>query len=328
MSQNNEICIVVLIGLPGSGKSTFCQLYKKHLETEPVNVVHVSYDDIIPLEKQAEMATGQEEDGGKWKKERENIVTAVEKFIHHLKAEDDQTNLDCQLKKQFKDVVKGKRTLVLIDDNNYLRSMRYYYHQVARKCQVGFCQLFFQAGVSDCKQLNSKRQEHLRVPDKVIETMAAKLEQPNPFKNSWESFSFTIPLTVGDKVEWNYEMVDSVVNLGFDNPVKPLPDNSLEKEASRVACDASLVHQADKLLRSFVNKKMKEERDKKASKDVMKEASVKLYAAKTELLEDLRTGFTKLDKDLVKNMNSKEESSERKFEQEIDQLFLQKLKLS
>jgi len=92
MSQSKEVCIVVMIGLPGSGKSTFCQHYRQHLETESVNVIHVSYDEIIPLEKQAEMASRQD---GKWKEERENIVTAVDQLIHQVK--DDQTVLDSKL---------------------------------------------------------------------------------------------------------------------------------------------------------------------------------------------------------------------------------------
>jgi len=215
----------------------------------------------------------------------------------------------------------------MIDDNNYLNSMRKDYHQLARKHQVGFCQLYFQAGVTQCKKLNSERPEHMRVPDEVIEAMAIKLEQPNPFKNSWESFSFTMPVIIGENVEWNYEMVDRVVNLSFENPVKPLPDNSLEKEASRVACDASLVHQADKLIRTLVNQKMKTERDNNASKAEMREVSTKLYAAKTELLEDLRTGFTKLDKNLVKSFSDKNEGCEVKLKEEIDELFMKKLSL-
>ena len=50
---------------------------------------------------------------------------------------------------------------------------------------------------------------------------------------------------------------------------------------------------------------MKTERDNNASKTEMKAVSTRLYAVKSELLEDLRTGFTKLDKELVKSFSDK-----------------------
>ena len=80
--------------------------------------------------------------------------------------------------------------VVLIDDNCYYSSMRYEYHQMARKFKTGFCQLTLQIEVNEALQRNEKRED--RVPCDVIKNMAAKFEAPNPLTNSWERFSFAL----------------------------------------------------------------------------------------------------------------------------------------
>ena len=85
MSNSADFCLVVLIGLPGSGKSFFCQKYCDFAEKNGFNCVHVCYDNLIPLSRQDQLTQEQ----GKWKLEREKIVKAVESFI---KNEDDNEN--------------------------------------------------------------------------------------------------------------------------------------------------------------------------------------------------------------------------------------------
>ena len=65
--------IVVLLGLPGSGKSTLCRQLREKAVERGETVLSVDYDELIPLAKQAKMV---EEDGA-WKKEREAIGGAV-----------------------------------------------------------------------------------------------------------------------------------------------------------------------------------------------------------------------------------------------------------
>ena len=123
--------------------------------------------------------------------------------------------------------------------------------------------------------------------------------------------------------------MDSIVEAATNNPVTPVETVSEEdREKDRVACSASLVHQADKYLRGLVNKKMGELRSHGLSKEDMKEASHNIYSVKGEVLEDLKTGLTKLERELVESVQRREEGSGDRLAEEIEQLFNLKLKVS
>ena len=78
-------------------------------------------------------------------------------------------------------------------------------------------------------------------------------------------------------------------------------------------------------MRKLVNKKMTAERKSDCEKKDMKVLSTKLYDVKTELLEDLRTGFSDIDNEVVKSFQSKQSGS--KLEDEISRLFELKMDL-
>ncbi len=69
--------------------------------------------------------------------------------------------------------------------------------QVARRRGCGFCQLHLSVDATTAAQLNQRREAACRVDEAVIRTMAAKLEPPDPLANTWERFSFTIPVSDG-----------------------------------------------------------------------------------------------------------------------------------
>jgi len=174
------------------------------------------------------------------------------------------------------------------------------------------------------KKLNSERPISQQIPEDVIVNMAAKLEPPKPFTNKWEAFSFTLVVQQG--VDHNLDLVDGIVEAATKNPILPVETVSLEvREKDRIACMASTVHQADKYLRGLVNKKMGDLRSKGLSKEDMKVASHNIYNIKGEVLEDLKTGFTKLDRQLVESVQNMEDGSGDKLSSEIEQLFNLKL---
>ena len=83
---------------------------------------------------------------------------------------------------------------------------------MARKYTLGFSQLYFDCSTDIAKKLNNSRRSDCQVPDDVITKMAAKMEQPNPFNNKWEAFSFTV------KVD-----VDKVKDVAIKEDVKSMP---------------------------------------------------------------------------------------------------------
>ena len=42
-------CIVVLVGIPGSGKTKFCEKYSTFSEQKQINCLHICYDQLISL---------------------------------------------------------------------------------------------------------------------------------------------------------------------------------------------------------------------------------------------------------------------------------------
>ena len=313
-------CIVVLIGIPGSGKTEFCKRMIEKYKIERSSCIHVCYDQLISLEKQKNIIQEQ----GAWKEEREKIVRAVDSLL--MEAENEMSNEYFEVLK--KDYLKSsEKHIFLIDDNNYLQSMRYEYYQLCRKHNIGFAQLFISCEVATATKYNLSREVDHQVPEKVITNMASKLDIPNPLKNKWEAFSFTILNNSSLKFGEHIGMVEAVIEAAGCNPVQEtVPEVSEEERArDRVVCSASVVHQADKLLRGLVNKRMLSLKQSGLSKEEMNTVSKKIYSVKTEILEDLKTGFTKLDKDVVCSVQNNEFNSGEKLELELRSVFTSKM---
>ena len=62
----------------------------------------------------------------------------------------------------------------------------------------------------------------------------------------------------------------AIVDTAFANPVLPVAAGVPEevRDASRVACNASVVHQADRMLRDLVGKRMREFRESSTNSGV------------------------------------------------------------
>ena len=148
------------------------------------------------------------------------------------------------------------------------------------------------ADIELSKSLNESRDESKRIPNEVIDNMAEKIETPNPLKNSWEQFSFQIPVKKIESLKDYLELSVNMIKMTLKNPVKPLEDKTEEKDKDRAKCTASVIHQADKCLRKIVSEKI---REIKTSDDMKKEdiqnKAKHFNSKKDELLEDLKTGM-------------------------------------
>jgi len=315
-----DIVILVLMGIPGAGKSTFAEKYAKYLteQQRDIGAVHVSYDKLIPLEVQKQTVN----EDGLWKKLRTNILESVDLRIHEHKG------TACELERNdFYDKVKlegeHKKRVLIIDDNNQLSSMRYPYFQIARKHEIGFCQLHLTVEIETALRLNKHRSGE--IPESVIHNMASSMEPPNPLANHWEKFSFSMNVTEKDQI--NFDLIHNIVATAFKYPEKCAPDDSAERELDRIVCSANLVHQADKHLRGLINKKMKSYKDTNMDKEEMRVQSKNLYNIKQEILEDLKTGYTKLDRQLVEEVTQCTPDSAQHLMSALHQLFDSKISI-
>ena len=105
-------------------------------------------------------------------------------------------------------------------------------------------------------------------------------------------FSFIVKVDVNNDIEDSFDMIHTVIEAAIDNPAQEIVPNvsEEEREKDRFACDA------DKCLRSFVNKRMFAMKQSGLGKDEMNAAGKRIYKVKSEVLENLKTGYSKLDK--------------------------------
>ena len=107
--------LVILMGLPGSGKSTFAKILQEKLKGSCV--VHFEYDQLIPLEQQKQFASEKFSDTTAqcWKQERKSILDNIDNYLNG--------NQVLTFKPTSINREKDSHVLI-IDDNNYYGSMR------------------------------------------------------------------------------------------------------------------------------------------------------------------------------------------------------------
>lgn len=162
------IGIVVLIGLPASGKTTFSRKIVRKLSTSSYRCHTINYDSII-----------KDHNKDSYSRSRKCILDSVESLITSLRSK----NLPC-------------KQLILIDDNMYYSSMRYTYYKLARSFNLSFLQVFIDVDVNIALLRNSRRSG--KIPEKVIEDMALRLEVPDSHRNHWERHTCRIK-GIGDE---------------------------------------------------------------------------------------------------------------------------------
>ncbi len=135
-----------------------------------------------------------------WKIARSSIVASVRRHMSVWSAKkqaEQETNssegaIDDLSELFGKECKISNDLVVIVDDNNYLRSMRHEYYKVARALNAGFCQLMLQCSRVQLVLANESRPESDKVPAEVAEAMADKMEEPDPGRNAWERFSFKV----------------------------------------------------------------------------------------------------------------------------------------
>ncbi|XP_056006451.1 L-seryl-tRNA(Sec) kinase-like isoform X2 [Ostrea edulis] len=311
-----DVCVVVLCGVPGSGKSTFANyliknqkgdncdgqgVQKRRDDASSIHWLLVSYDDIIPSDVERNII--EREVPNAWKSHREKVQNAVESLIQTLKPSSEMTepitndNSDCHSKSfgEFLWEMRGREdgsVVIVIDDNMYYTSMRYKFYQLTRKYRVGYCQVHTECD-TDVSLVRNRQRTSRQVPDDIILNMAARFEAPNPEHNSWEKYSITVNTTVSPEVlEDSVMQTMEVISRALSDPSKPITDDvdQTSREVDRKICSENIIHQADILMRKLIAEYMSQASKQSTDKSHMKALSASLGLCKSDILQNMKKG--------------------------------------
>lgn len=301
--SETEICLVIFIGLPGSGKTTLCSALVEYLKTScktsndiVQHAIPICYDRMIP-----ENVFRYQDNSSQWKEARRGIVSYVKNLVSYLKRLEQHNianSFEISVREELLKITqneKRRRVYVILDDNMYYRSMRYEYYQLARLYNLSFCQLFVQCSVSDALNYNSSRDQGVTVPGQIITRMAKRLEPPDRQNNPWETYSLTVASET-----WTITKIMEIVhflNYVAEHPVvMPIDDFEVCQE-SKLTCSTNVVHQVDIMLRKIIGERMRG--GKTSLQRVELQAQSRVLADKRRcILEGIRTGRILVPEDI------------------------------
>ncbi|KAG9346062.1 hypothetical protein JZ751_007879 [Albula glossodonta] len=197
-TERARICLCVLCGLPGAGKSTLAHILPDHIHTRGWRILVLSYDEIIP-EEAYDLRKGDNDahmDTSSWKVYRQDILQCLDRFLQSehtpecLTASGGDSNTWAYFTRAVHEqkVLKvsdgslplvsrldNEPLIVLLDDNFYYPSMRY--EEADRLCCAS--SIVHQADQA-CRRLVSlamrEAKEHKWAPG-VMKSLAAELNQ-------------------------------------------------------------------------------------------------------------------------------------------------------
>lgn len=233
-NDTQTICdktVLLLCGLPGAGKSTLARQFRD--EHHPVSsFAFIEYDDI-----QDSLLNDTEEQDDILQAWRSSRTSALQRLSEHL--------------------ADSTTTLLLLDDNFHLRSMR---KQIFQSCQahvtnntknisIHFGLIWMDTPVDVCLERNAQRQR--RLPDRIIQNMKHKFEAPGGF--AWEQsvlrLDGTAPLLTHLEQLRNFTASKQLTLV--EQPVDPTLEQA-RLAAARKETQASIAHQIDQYLRCCV----------------------------------------------------------------------------
>ena len=278
--EHPQISVVLLAGLPASGKSTLARKLTKRFnpdddttdEENMARLIHIEYDDLEEgllsfIDSEKDDIDGNDDDKietrrrDAWNQARQRAVEKMEEEIQNIK-----------------DTPCTKNTIILMDDNFHLRGMRKQIHRlllVHKPIRYGI--LYLTTPLEVCLERNHKRSGRRKIPSDVIEKMAASLEPP---RVAWE---VAATMTIVDSDTRLEEIVEFLIACP---EIVDLPEVDLEQQASdRATTRKNEIHSLDKRLRLYVGKVAK------FDKSLAKSANL----ARKTVLEDVKAGRIELE---------------------------------
>ncbi|XP_011409618.1 PREDICTED: L-seryl-tRNA(Sec) kinase-like [Amphimedon queenslandica] len=294
-SRSSHTCILLLFGIPGSGKTTLSRelvLRKssqehsdQHRETKSTqfDIVHICMDDYYPTDEREGSEKNSDEfinDDFDWKQYRHIVTENIDEYLSGKSNVMFSTGGEIKVEGEKNEVIK----LLIIDDNLHLRSMRKEFVQIARKYTCGFALVYLSCQLDSAIKRNSTRP--FPVPHQTIVNIYQRIEPP---QENWERHAITIDSTNNDK-EWIETACSRILKLcqdAIEDPQMPQLDLTAERAESQRITSESLMHQADQILRQFVSNEIKSIQEL-ADKRIIKETALKANETRKLLLHELQ----------------------------------------
>ncbi|CAO1401835.1 unnamed protein product [Diamesa hyperborea] len=283
----NELWVGCLIGIPASGKTSLSiDILTGHDEIN-ADVILLSFDDFITLDYSDTTVLA----NGDYKKSRESLLNKIKFLLENIKQVPlhelksflltSVTSSGLSISANNFRLTGQEKLLILLDDNNYLKSMRKNIRNICNDLEVAYFQMFLEVDIETAKLRNNSRSNS--VPVEIIEKLHAKLEPPS--KESCIYIHQHLP-----KPE-----IFKMINEKLSQPLKVFP-----KPTTPIAIQPSIVHAIDLIIRKEINSKIKEM--KKQDKDIQ-ECFLQFNNKRKQFLDDLRSnhlGTTNIDELTIK----------------------------
>uniref|UniRef100_A0A1B6EWK7 Phosphoseryl-tRNA kinase n=1 Tax=Cuerna arida TaxID=1464854 RepID=A0A1B6EWK7_9HEMI len=267
MCSQSKVCLILLVGIPGSGKSFFRAFLEDYVrannktELGLTRICSVCYDNYSSVRNPSQLCNG-----NKWKNERLRIMKDVQNICTLLKQN------DCKkINELFPNVIlNGSEenpdcSLIVIDDNMFYRSMRYEYFKLGKAINLSFCQIFFDISLEEALKCNEQRHINSKIPDVVIKTMFSKIEHPQPGRYLWEVNSVSVSSHADFQDKNIFNSVITCIKHAIANPLKVIDMNSIKEEAQRIT-KSNALHQIDNVLKQLVGLCIKQKLQENAEK--------------------------------------------------------------
>lgn len=288
-----QVCLVNLVGLPASGKTTFCRRFCEHFRKKgdvSINVLHIEFDEYVKIPTDAHSAEYFE--SKTFKTERFRVRCLIREVISGIKRDasiDEVLHLarieypESELRSV--QVASSADYIILIDDNMYYASMRKEVRSIAKQYEIGYLIVYLETSLADAIAKNELRSLRDRVDEAHIRSMAERFEPPDECQDR------NIIRIGGEKdMSVVFDKIQSAVLECLLNPQRPEPIT----DQAPVAFEQSEIHRIDLMLRKEISQLMRGsamEVDKKALSEI-------LCQRRKHILNDLKSGALDTPDDL------------------------------
>jgi len=218
--------LILLIGLPASGKSVLAKNLKKELKNKHIlNKIHIIDTDII----------------------RFRLFGAD--FSH--------TNEKYAVEEKNKEVLEKLNlgNIVIVDDLHYLTSMRHRFYEMCLKKGALYIPIYLSTPVSQCKKWNHLR--GLPVPQKVIDEIASKFDVPGK-KYLWDRIQLNFDPTsreISEIVKESIHFIEEKLKKEINNTNKNKSDQKIQTINDEKSKEKSLFDKESRIIIHNIIKK-------------------------------------------------------------------------